>query len=81
MQTARRAGRPVAVVDTHLDGDIAGRAALARVAATLGRVCVGAVAAGFMTRERALLLGPDPGWMTARQFLDTLDAGLQAAMG
>ena len=56
-------------------------AELARFAATLERVCVDTVEAGFMTKDLALLIGPDQGWMTTRQFLDKLDEGLQAAMG
>ena len=29
----------------------------------------------------ALLIGPDQKWLTTNQFLDTLDANLQKAMG
>ena len=50
-------------------------------AAILERVCVEAVEAGFMTKDLALLIGPDQGWMTTTQFLDKLDDSLQAAMG
>ena len=31
------------------------------------------VEAGFMTKDLALLIGPDQGWMTTVQFLDKLD--------
>ena len=55
--------------------------ALAKFAATLERVCVDAVEAGFMTKDLALLIGPDQGWMTTRQFLDKIDEGLKAAVG
>ena len=34
-----------------------------------------------MTKDLALLIGPDQRWLTTRQFLDKLDEGLQAAMG
>ena len=54
---------------------------VAAFAATLEKVCVDTVEAGFMTKDLALLIGPDQGWMTTRQFLDKLDEGLQAAMG
>ena len=55
--------------------------ALAAFAATLERVCVDAVEAGFMTKDLALLIGPDQGWMTTQQFLAKLDEGLGEVMG
>jgi isocitrate dehydrogenase len=39
-----------------------------------------AYADGKMTRDLAILIGPDHPWMTKNQFLDTLDANLQQAM-
>jgi isocitrate dehydrogenase len=56
-------------------------AELARFCATLEKVCVDTVEAGFMTKDLALLIGPDQGWLTTRGFLDTIDANLQTAMG
>ena len=53
---------------------------LVKFAETLERVCVETVEAGFMTKDLALLVSPDQGWMTTRQFLDKLDEGLKAAM-
>lgn len=50
-------------------------------AQTLERVCIETVEAGFMTKDLALLVSPDQGWMTTRQFLNKLDEGLKAAMG
>ena len=47
---------------------------------TLEKVCVGAVEAGSMTKDLAILVGPDQKWLTTTQFLDALDAGLQKAM-
>jgi isocitrate dehydrogenase len=58
-----------------------GNEALATFAATLEQVCVDTVEAGFMTKDLALLIGPDQGWMTTQQFLDKIDEGLRAAMG
>ena len=55
-------------------------AALAAFATTLERVCVDTVEAGHMTKDLALLIGPDQPWLTTTQFLDKLDEGLQAAM-
>jgi isocitrate dehydrogenase len=54
---------------------------LAKFAATLEQVCVDTVEAGFMTKDLALLIGPDQGWMTTQQFLGKIDEGLRAAMG
>jgi isocitrate dehydrogenase len=54
---------------------------LADFATTLERVCVETVEAGHMTKDLAILIGPDAPWLTTSQFLDKLDEGLQAAMG
>ena len=34
-----------------------------------------------MTKDLAILIGPDQTWLTTNQFLDKLDENLQAAMG
>ncbi len=57
-----------------------GNDALNTFAATLEQVCVGAVEAGHMTKDLAVLVGPDQKWMTTNQFLDKLDEGMQKAM-
>jgi isocitrate dehydrogenase len=51
-----------------------------RFAATLEKVCVDTVQAGHMTKDLALLIGPNEPSLTTRAFLDTLDAGLKRAM-
>ena len=56
-------------------------AALARFSATLEKVCVDTVEAGFMTKDLALLVGPEQKWLSTGGFLDKVDANLQAAMG
>ncbi|HET9732034.1 MAG TPA: NADP-dependent isocitrate dehydrogenase [Acidimicrobiales bacterium] len=48
---------------------------------TLERVCVETVEAGRMTKDLALLVGPDQPWLTTEEFLDTLDANLKEKMG
>ena len=53
---------------------------LIKFAETLEKVCIETVERGFMTKDLALLVSPDQGWMTTRQFLDKLDEGLKAAM-
>ena len=52
-----------------------------KFADTLEKGCIGAVESGSMTKELAILGGPDQQWLTTNQFLDTLDEGLQKAMG
>ncbi|MBT4687270.1 MAG: NADP-dependent isocitrate dehydrogenase, partial [Rhodospirillaceae bacterium] len=38
------------------------------------------VESGAMTKDLAILIGPQQKWLTTSQFLDTLDANLQKAM-
>ena len=57
-----------------------GNDALAAFAATLERVCVSTVESGAMTKDLALLIGPDQAWMTTNQFLDALDRNLKTAL-
>jgi isocitrate dehydrogenase len=51
-----------------------------RFAETLEKVCIDTVEAGSMTKDLAILIGPDQPWLTTRQFLDKLDQNLQTAM-
>ena len=51
-----------------------------RFAETLERVCVETVEGGKMTKDLALLIGPDQPWLTTAQFLDALEDGLEAAL-
>lgn len=51
-----------------------------KFAETLEKVCVNAVESGFMTKDLAILIGPDQAWMTTNQFLEKLDEMLQAEM-
>src|ERR1700722_5007137 len=53
---------------------------LAKFAATLEKVCVATVESGFMTKDLALLVGPDQKWLSTTGFLDKIDANLKAAM-
>ena len=48
---------------------------------TLEQVCVETVETGSMTKDLALLVGPDQPWMNTTEFLDKLDENLQAKMG
>ncbi len=49
-------------------------------AETLERVCVETVESGFMTKDLALLIGGEQGFLTTEEFLAKLDENLQAAM-
>jgi isocitrate dehydrogenase len=53
---------------------------LKHFAETLERVCVNTVEAGFMTKDLALLIGPDQKWLTTEGFLDKVAENLRAAL-
>src|SRR5881275_3047519 len=54
---------------------------LKRFADTLEKVCVDTVEAGHMTKDLALLVGPDQKWLSTTGFLDKVDDNLKKAMG
>lgn len=43
----------------------------------LEEVCVDTVEAGQMTKDLAILIGPEQGWLTTQQFLEAIDRNLQ----
>ncbi len=53
---------------------------LKRFADTLEKVCVDTVESGFMTKDLALLVGPDQKWLSTTGFLDKVDENLKTAM-
>jgi isocitrate dehydrogenase len=53
---------------------------LAEFAATLERITIGTVEAGFMTKDLALLVGADQKWLSTTGFLEKVDENLKAAM-
>ncbi len=55
-------------------------AELKRFAETLERVCISTVEEGSMTKDLALLIGPDQPWLSTTGFLDKVDENLQKAM-
>ena len=55
-------------------------AELAKFASTLEKICVETVEAGFMTKDLALLVGPEQKWLTTTGFLDKIDENLKKAM-
>jgi len=54
--------------------------ALKNFSATLEKVCVETVESGFMTKDLALLIGPDQPWLSTTCFLDKIDENLKKAM-
>jgi isocitrate dehydrogenase len=56
-------------------------AELATFAETLEKVCIQTVEGGYMTKDLALLIGPDQPWLSTTGFLDKIDENLQKAMG
>src|SRR3954465_5559562 len=52
-----------------------------RFADTLEKVCVDTVESGKMTKDLAILIGPNQAHLTTEQFLDALAAGLRKRLG
>ena len=57
-----------------------GNAALMTFAETLERVVVETVESGWMTKDLALLVGPDQKWLTTMGFLEKVDENLNKAL-
>ena len=57
-----------------------GNEALMRFATTLEKVCVDTVEDGFMTKDLALLVGPDQKWLTTMGYLEKVDEYLNKAL-
>ena len=51
-----------------------------RFAETLERVCIETVESGQMTKDLAILVGPEQAWMTTEQFFEAIVDNLEAAM-
>jgi len=51
-----------------------------RFAETLERVCVETVEGGQMTKDLAILVGPEQAWMTTEQFFEAIVHNLESAM-
>ena len=48
---------------------------------TLERVCIETVESGQMTKDLAILIGPDQSWMTTEQFFEAIVTNLEKEMG
>jgi isocitrate dehydrogenase len=62
-------------------GKLDGTPEVTGFAEALEQVCVQTVESGQMTKDLALLVGPDQGWLTTEEFLAALDDGLSAKVG
>jgi isocitrate dehydrogenase len=61
-------------------GKVDGTPEVTRFAQTLENVCIDTVESGKMTKDLAVLIGPEQPWLTTNQFLDALDAELRERM-
>ena len=62
-------------------GKLDDNAELIKFAETLERVCVDTVESGKMTKDLALLIGPDQNWLTTEGFFEAVVENLEAKMG
>ena len=62
-------------------GNLDGNQELVNFANTLEDVVIKTVESGAMTKDLALLVGPDQSWMTTEDFLDTIDQNLKERLG
>ena len=61
-------------------GQFDGTPEVTAFAETLERVCIETVESGAMTKDLAILIGPDQPWLTTQDFLAAIDQNLQKAM-
>ena len=65
----------------HYRGKFDGTPELQAFADDLEQVCIDTVESGAMTKDLAMLIGPDQPWMTTQQFLNKLDENLKKRRG
>ena len=61
-------------------GKFDGTPEVTQFAETLERVCIQTVEQGQMTKDLAILIGPDQSWMTTEQFFEAVAQNLEKAM-
>jgi isocitrate dehydrogenase len=61
-------------------GKFDGTPDVVRFAETLEDVCVATVESGKMTKDLAILVGPEQPWMTTEQFFEAIVENLESAM-
>ena len=57
-----------------------GNSALQHFSETLEKVCIETVESGKMTKDLAILIGPDTPWLNTQDFLDAIDTNLRAKL-
>lgn len=62
-------------------GEFDGTPDVVKFAEDLEAVCIEAVESGKMTKDLAILIGPEQPWLTTNQFLEELDGRLRRKMG
>ena len=62
-------------------GTFDGTPDVVKFADALEKVCVATVESGKMTKDLAILIGPDQPWMTTEQFFEQVRVNLEARMG
>ncbi|WP_417449602.1 NADP-dependent isocitrate dehydrogenase [Kordiimonas sp.] len=62
-------------------GKMDGTPDVVKFAEAVESVCINTVETGNMTKDLALLIGPNQSWMTTGQFFDKVDENLKAALG
>ena len=60
--------------------EIDGNDKLQNFATTLEKICVSTVERGSMTKDLALLVGAQQGWLSTEGFLDKVNENLEAAL-
>ena len=58
-------------------GKLDGNEELIKFAQTLEKVCIECVESGLMTKDLAVLVGPNSKFLTTNQFLDEIDGNLK----
>jgi isocitrate dehydrogenase len=61
-------------------GQFDGTPEVTKFAETLERVCIETVESGKMTKDLALLIGPEQSWLTTEDFFEAIRINLEAAM-
>ena len=61
-------------------GKFDGNIELQKFSKKIENACIHTVASGMMTKDLALLVGPQQKWLTTEQFLDKVDSNLQIKM-
>lgn len=62
-------------------GEMDGTPDVTAFADAVEKVCINTVETGSMTKDLALLIGPNQSWMTTGQFFDKVDENLKAKLG